>query len=205
MIYFIPTLLPRASMKLLPFPGLWCCKWHPLPFCLIVDDFGVEYVGIELFNFLLDILKRYHGVQFNIAGDKLAGISIKWDYAGKRCCLSMPGYVDNLLIKFKHPHPLKRRLLPYTCLPIFYGAKTQLTPEVDTSALLDDDRKHQIQEIAGSLLYYACAVDNKLLVALSAIAASSQKPLSLLSKWSITSWTMSLPTRTTASSIELAT
>jgi hypothetical protein len=154
-------------------PGLWRHKWRPLQFCLIVDNFGVKYVGIEHFNFLLDLLKKYHGVQFNMAGDKLAGIGIKWDYAGKRCRLSMPGYIDNLLIKFKHPRPLKRRLSPYACLPISYGAKTQLTPEGDTSALLDldDDRKYRIQEIVGSLLYYAHAVDNKLLVALSAIAA----------------------------------
>ena len=152
-------------------PGLWRHKWRPLQFCLIVDDFGVEYVGIEHFNYLLNLLKKFHGVQFNMAGDKLAGISIQWDYPGKRCRLSMPGYIDNLLLKFKHPRPTKPRLSPYACIPISYGAKTQLTPEVDTSALLDDKRKLRIQEIVGSLLYYARAVDNKLLVALSAIAA----------------------------------
>ena len=83
----------------------------------------------------------------------------------------MPGYIDNLLVKFKHPRPVKPRLSPYSCLPINYGAKTQLAPESDTSELLNDDRKRRIQEIVGSLLYYARAVDNKLLVALSAIAA----------------------------------
>jgi hypothetical protein len=87
----------------------------------------------------------------------------------------MPGYIDNLLIKFKHPRPRKPRLSPYTCLPISYGAKTHLTPESDTSELLDDARKHQIKEIVGSLLYYTRAVNNKLLVALSAIAARQAK------------------------------
>ncbi len=136
-----------------------------------MDDFGVEYVGIEHFTYLLDILKRYHGVQFNMAGDKLAGIAIKWDYPGCRCRISMPGYIDNLLIKFKHSRPVKPQLSPHMCLPIAYGVKTQLTPEHDTSELLGDDRKRCIQEIVGSVLYYARAVDNKLLVALSAIAA----------------------------------
>ncbi len=37
--------------------------------------------------------------------------------------------------------------------------------------LLDAPRKHRVQEIVGSLLYYPRAVDNKLLVALSAIAS----------------------------------
>ena len=37
--------------------------------------------------------------------------------------------------------------------------------------LLDDHHKRCIQDIVGSLLYYTRAVNNKLLVALSAIAA----------------------------------
>jgi hypothetical protein len=110
-----------------------------------------------------------------MAGDKLASIAIQWDYPGKRCHLSMPGYIDNLLLKFKHPHPLKPRLSPYACLLISYGTKTQFSPDEDISALLDDTRKHRIQEIIGSLLCYARAVDNNLLVALSAIAAKQSK------------------------------
>jgi hypothetical protein len=83
----------------------------------------------------------------------------------------MPDYIENLLIKFKHPRPTKPRCSPYKCLPIAYGAKAQLTSEADTSDLLEDHHKRRIQEIIGLLLYYARAVDNKLLVALSAIAA----------------------------------
>jgi hypothetical protein len=83
----------------------------------------------------------------------------------------MPGYIENLLIKFKHPRPTKPHLSPYKCLPISYGAKAQLTPEADASEFLDKHCKCRIQEIVGSLLYYARAVNNKLLVALSAIAA----------------------------------
>jgi hypothetical protein len=79
-------------------PGLWRHKWHPLQLCLIVDNFGIEYVGIKHFNFLLNLLKKYHGVQCNMAGDKLAGIAIRWDYPRKHCQLSMPRYIDNLLI-----------------------------------------------------------------------------------------------------------
>ena len=82
----------------------------------------------------------------------------------------MRGYIKNLLIKFKHPKPPKHRLSPYACTPISYGAKDQLSPKADTSELLDAPQKQRVQEIVGSLLYYACAVDNKLLVALSAIS-----------------------------------
>jgi hypothetical protein len=131
----------------------------------------VEYVGLEYFNHLRNVLKKFHGVQFNIVGDKFASIDIKWDYETRRCCISMPGYIENLLIKFKQPCPIKPRLLPHKCLPIAYSAKAQLTPTADTSEQLDLNQKRRIQEIAGLLFYYAQAVDNKLLVALIAIAA----------------------------------
>jgi hypothetical protein len=140
-----------------------------------VDDFGVKYVGIEHFNFLLELLKKIHGVQCNMARDKLAGIAIQWDYPGKCCCLSMPRYIDNLLLKFKHPCPLKPQLSPYTCLPISYGTRTQFSLDEDISELLDNAHNHRIQEIIGSLLYYARAVDNKLLVVLSAFADKQSK------------------------------
>ena len=98
-------------------------------------------MGIKHFNHLLDFLKKFHGVQFNMAGDKFVGINIKWDYASRHCCISMLGYIDNLLIKFKHPMPSKPRCLPYKCMPIAYGAKAQLTPEANTSELLNNHRK----------------------------------------------------------------
>jgi hypothetical protein len=148
-------------------PGLWRHKWHPIQFCLIVDDFGVEYVGIEHLNHLRNVLKKFHGVQLNMAGNKFVGIDIKWDYAAHRCCISMPSYIKNLLIKFKHPRSTKPHLLPH---PIDYGARAQLTPDANTSELLNKHHTHHIQEIVQLLLYYPWAVDNKHLVALSAIA-----------------------------------
>jgi hypothetical protein len=50
-----------------------------------------------------------------------------------------------------------------------------ITPDPDASELFDANRKRYIQEIVGSLLYYAQAVDNKLLVMLCAIAAHQAK------------------------------
>ncbi len=72
-------------------PGLWCHKWRPIRFCLILDDFGIEYVGLEHFTYFLDILKKIHGIQYNMAGNKFAGMDIKWNYASHRCRISMPG------------------------------------------------------------------------------------------------------------------
>jgi hypothetical protein len=152
-------------------PGLWLHKWRPIQFCLIVDDFSVEYAGLEHFNYLLSVLKKFHGVQYNMAGDKFSGMDIEWDYTACRCHISMPGYISKLLLKFKHPHPVKPWLTPYKCLPISYGTKSHITPDPDFLELPNASRKCCVQENVGSLLYYARAVDNKLLIALSAIAA----------------------------------
>jgi hypothetical protein len=105
-----------------------------------------------------------------MAGDKFAGIDIKWDYKTPWCCISMPSYIKNLLIKCKYPRLTKPHLLPHKCLPFAYSAKAQFTPDANTSELLNEHCKYRIQEIVGLLLYYIWAVDNKLLVALSAIA-----------------------------------
>jgi hypothetical protein len=104
-----------------------------------------------------------------MAGDKFAGSNIKWDYANRSCCISMPGYIEtcslssNVPVQSSHVSPLTS-----VCQS---GAKAQLTPEADASELLNEHRKRCIQKIVSSLLYYVRVVDNKLLVALSAIAA----------------------------------
>jgi hypothetical protein len=83
----------------------------------------------------------------------------------------MPGYLSSLILKYNHPQPAKQWLSPYKCHPIAYGAKSHITPNPEASELLGANHKNCVQEIVGSLLYYARAVNNKLLVALNAIAA----------------------------------
>ena len=39
-------------------PFLWRHKWIPIQFCLIVDEFGVEYVGKKNADHLATILKN---------------------------------------------------------------------------------------------------------------------------------------------------
>ncbi len=51
--------------------------------CLIINNFGVEYVGMEHFNHLLVVLQQYHQVQTNMAGNKIVGINVQWDFPSK--------------------------------------------------------------------------------------------------------------------------
>ena len=61
-------------------PGLWRHKWKPIQFCLLVDDFGVEYVGKQHTEHLATIYKKYYNITEDWEGKKYAGIDLKWDY-----------------------------------------------------------------------------------------------------------------------------
>ena len=57
-----------------------------------------------------------------------------------------------------------------------YGVKIQYAKEADKSALLDPVDKTFIQQVTGTFLYYARAVDATMLLALSAIAFDQSAP-----------------------------
>eukprot|EP00957_Ditylum_brightwellii_P187944 14309649-Ditylum_brightwellii.AAC.1 len=82
----------------------------------------------------------------------------------------MPGYIDKARIKFGHPLPKRPQHAPHKHVPIQYGAKTQWVEEDLTEPLKQMEIK-KIQDIVGTLLYYARAVDPTLAAALSTIAS----------------------------------
>jgi hypothetical protein len=152
-------------------PGLWRHRWRPISFVLIVNDFGIKYVGLRHAEHLLHALQEHYTVTTDWTGSKFAGIDFKWDYAKQTCRLTMDGYIEELLLKYNHPRPLRKQHSPHAHREIVYGAKEQLVPENDDSPPLDAHGIKRIQGIVGSLLYYARAVDNKLLATLSTISS----------------------------------
>ena len=81
----------------------------------------------------------------------------------------MDGYIAKFILKYGNPRPKKPQLPPHKHREVIYGAKEKLAPEDDTTPPLDIQGTKRVQGIVRSLLYYARAVDNKLLVGLSAI------------------------------------
>ena len=51
-------------------PGLWCHKWCPIKFVLIIDDFGIEYVGKEHVLHLLKSLDMDYEITTDWEGKK---------------------------------------------------------------------------------------------------------------------------------------
>ena len=154
-------------------PGLWRHQWRPITFCLVVDDFGVKYVGREHADHLIQCLRNhYKEIDIDWTGKRFCGIHLHWDYLNRTCDLSMPGYVDHALHKFQHPTPKKPQDSPYPAAVKQYGVKVQLTDPIDTSARLPPHEIKRLQQIIGTFLFYGRAVDPTLLTAISELSSA---------------------------------
>jgi hypothetical protein len=87
----------------------------------------------------------------------------------------MPGYINNILQKYKHQMPAKPQHCLYAPAPKQYGAKAQAHLPINVSPTLSPDKIKEIQQVISSILYYACAIDITVLMALSLIAIKQSK------------------------------
>jgi hypothetical protein len=73
-----------------------------IQFTLVVDNFGIKYVGKEHANHLLSTLKEHYTIDIDWEGKLYCGIILTWDYIKKHVDISMPGYIKKLLQRFQH-------------------------------------------------------------------------------------------------------
>jgi hypothetical protein len=152
-------------------PGLFRHATRPISFTLVVDDFGVKYVGEEHAQHLIDTLQSLYSITTDWTGSLYCGLTLKWDYLARTVDLSMPGYVATALLKFMHPTPARPQHSPHAWNPPNYGATIQYAADSDNSPPLDSTELTRLQTIVGTFLYYARAVDNTMLVALGTLAS----------------------------------
>jgi hypothetical protein len=50
-------------------PGLWKHKWRPIIFSLVINDFGVKYVGKEYAQHLLQTVQKYYKCSLEEKGE----------------------------------------------------------------------------------------------------------------------------------------
>jgi hypothetical protein len=85
----------------------------------------------------------------------------------------MPGYIEKLLQRFKHRH-ITQSKSPGIYTPPNYSARTQYTHLNTTPPLLPAAVK-ELQEIVGSVLYYARAVDSTFLTSTCAVSSDQSE------------------------------
>ena len=151
-------------------PGLWQHKWRPVIFALIVNYFGVQYTSLQNAKHLQAALTEHYEVTTDWTGSKFSGIDLKWDYLKRTCRLTMDGYIHDVRFRFGNQDPKNPQHSPLKHREIIYGAKSQqIADKVDNSPPLDVVGIKKVQGDVGSLLYYARAVNNKLLCTINTI------------------------------------
>jgi hypothetical protein len=85
--------------------GLWTHNTRPISFSLVVDDFGVKYIGQEHAAHLMTCIKKNYSISSDWNGTAYCGLNLDWDYKDRTVDLSMPGYIKSALHKYQHPAP----------------------------------------------------------------------------------------------------
>jgi hypothetical protein len=107
---------------------------------------------------------------------KYIGLTIEWDYTNQKAHIHMPGYLQKAIIRFKHEKPDKIQNSQHPHMIPQYRARKQYAKDKDMSPPLSKEETKYVQAVAGTLLYYARAVDTTILTALSSIATEQAKP-----------------------------
>ena len=156
-------------------PGLWKHDTRKISFALVVDDFAVKYGKKEDLEHLLKSIQSKYVITIDREATQFCGITLAWNYRKRKVTLSMPGYIKKLLHKMQHPTPATPEHNPHTWKPPQYGATAQYVETHQELPVLPPDRIRRIQQVIGSLLYYARAVDHTILVTVNDIAAQQSK------------------------------
>jgi hypothetical protein len=153
-------------------PSLYQHASRPVTFSLVVDDFGVKYVGQEHADHLINALQQIYEISIDWTGSQYLGLTLKWDYKRREVRVSMPGYIRAALHKFQHEWNQRRQDAPHSWNQPTYGAKVQYADDPDDSPPLLQKEVRLVQQVAGTFLYYAMAVDCTMLVALGSITST---------------------------------
>jgi hypothetical protein len=147
-------------------PSSWRHESRQIWFNLAVDDFGIKYISKGNFQHLYVALwKETYDIVEDRAGKLYCGIKLKWNYNNGYVDLSMLKCIMKQLTCYAHPAPDKPQHCLFLPNPITYSKDTQAPTPTDDSPLLDNASQKCTQQVIGSFLYYARAVDPTILMA----------------------------------------
>ena len=104
-------------------PALWKHDTKPIWFSLVVDNFGVKYIGKENADHLIQALHKLYTISVYWTGSLFCGLTVDWDYTAHTCDISMPKYLQTALLKFQHPAPKRPQHAPHSWAKPTYGVE----------------------------------------------------------------------------------
>jgi hypothetical protein len=127
----------------------------PVSLSLVVDDFGVKYGGCEHAEHLMACIKKNYDISSDWKGSAYCSLTLEFDCNNRTVDLSMPGYSKAALHKYQHPAPMRPEHAPHKWNPPVYGAKSQYVKDNNNSPALSAKNVTKLQQLTGTLLYYA--------------------------------------------------
>jgi len=141
-----------------------------------VDDFGVQYFSQNDADHLIQALQDKYIITMDKSGKHFVGLDLKWNYSQGWVDISMPNFVRNTLKKLKYVQHKKPQYAPHIWNVPIYGKNRQFAQEKDKSPKLNPAYTKYIQQVVGSFLYFARAIDNTILPAINEIASTQSSP-----------------------------
>ncbi len=132
-------------------------------------------MGKEHVDYLIWCIKQKYELTEEWISNLYCRIKLNWDYDARTLDVSMPGYIEKVLQKYKHRMPAEPQHCPYSLVPKQYGSKAQSPLPINISPKLSAEKIKEIQRVIGSILYYARAVTITVLMGLSSIAIKQSK------------------------------
>ena len=139
-------LAPHGYYECVNTPGLWRHATRLITVSLVVDKFGIEYVGKEHADHLIKCLKEKYKPTEDWTGSLYCGITLKWNYEARMLDISMPGYIKKQLLKYKHIMQYIQHC-PYSSEPKKYDTDAQSPLPTDETCKLTDTKIKQVQKL----------------------------------------------------------
>ncbi len=137
----------------------------------MVDYFGVKYKNKDDGNHLVASIKTTYTLTKDWSGDLYDRIVLALDYINRTVDISMSGYIKKKIQEYKQVQSKCTQTCPYLPAPKQFGTEAQAPLPPNVSPHLTNEGIHRVQRIMGSILYYACAVDMTVLMALSMVVS----------------------------------
>jgi len=118
-------------------PALWRHNTRDITFTLCVDNFVVKYTQKTDVDQLLNAIRNLYTILFDWKGEIYIGLTFSWDYLLWRVRISMPVYIADVLLRFKHTISRKEHRPHKWHQPIY--RKQQLVEKLPESPYLLPD------------------------------------------------------------------
>ena len=130
-------------------PGLWTHEWRSICFTLVVEDFGVKYVGKEHSDHLIKYIKENYDITEDWEGKRYLGLNFDWNYDTHSVHLYMPNYITEALKRFKREKPKIWKGYPHQHTIPNYGAKQKPTETESNEPVLGNEAKKKSNKSSG--------------------------------------------------------